>query len=42
VALQLAAAGVGRLLLIDPDRLKWANVGRHPLVRLCQLGWTCV
>ena len=31
VALQLAAAGVGRLLLIDADKLKWANVGRHPL-----------
>jgi len=31
VALQLAAAGVGHLLLVDPDRLKWANVGRHPL-----------
>src|SRR5206468_2144554 len=31
VALQLASAGVGRLLLVDPDRLRWANVGRHPL-----------
>jgi sulfur-carrier protein adenylyltransferase/sulfurtransferase len=31
VALQLAAAGVGQLLLIDPDKLRWANVGRHPL-----------
>ncbi len=31
VAAQLAAAGVGRLLLIDPEKLKWANVGRHPL-----------
>lgn len=30
-AIQLAAAGVGRLLLIDPELLKWANVGRHPL-----------
>jgi sulfur-carrier protein adenylyltransferase/sulfurtransferase len=30
-ALQLARAGVGRLLLIDPELLKWANVGRHPL-----------
>ena len=31
VAIQLAASGVGRLLLIDPDSLKWANLGRHPL-----------
>jgi molybdopterin/thiamine biosynthesis adenylyltransferase len=27
----LAQAGVGRLVLIDPERLAWANLGRHPL-----------
>lgn len=31
IAVTLAQAGVGRLILIDFDRLKWANVGRHPL-----------
>lgn len=31
VALMLAQAGVGRLILVDPDELSWANVGRHPL-----------
>ena len=31
VASQLAMAGVGDLLLIDPESLAWANVGRHPL-----------
>lgn len=31
VALKLAAAGVGRLTLIDPEVLSVANVGRHPL-----------
>jgi hypothetical protein len=31
VAVQLAAAGVGGLILIDPDTLRWANVGRHPV-----------
>lgn len=31
VALLLAQAGVGELLLIDPDTLSTANVGRHPL-----------
>jgi len=31
VACALAAAGVGRLILIDPDMLTWSNVGRHPL-----------
>lgn len=30
-ALQLAGAGVGELILIDPETLRWANVGRHPL-----------
>jgi sulfur-carrier protein adenylyltransferase/sulfurtransferase len=31
VANELAMAGVGHLLLIDPENLIWANVGRHPL-----------
>ena len=31
VAIQLAASGVGHLLLIDRESLKWANLGRHPL-----------
>jgi len=31
VASQLAMAGVGHLLLIDPEILAWANIGRHPL-----------
>jgi sulfur-carrier protein adenylyltransferase/sulfurtransferase len=31
VAAMLAQAGVGRLTLIDPDTLSWANVGRHAL-----------
>jgi sulfur-carrier protein adenylyltransferase/sulfurtransferase len=31
VALMLAEAGVGRILLVDPERLTWSNVGRHPL-----------
>jgi molybdopterin/thiamine biosynthesis adenylyltransferase len=31
VAVMLAEAGVGRFALVDPDDLKWANVGRHPL-----------
>ena len=30
IALNLAGAGVGNLLLIDPQLLKWANVERHP------------
>lgn len=30
-ALALAQAGVGRLILVDPDGMKWSNVGRHPL-----------
>ncbi len=30
-ALQLAGAGVGGMILVDPDTLRWANVGRHPL-----------
>jgi molybdopterin/thiamine biosynthesis adenylyltransferase len=31
VAVALAQAGVGRIILIDFDTLTWANVGRHPL-----------
>jgi len=31
IAQQLAMAGVGRLTLVDPERLTWANIGRHPL-----------
>jgi hypothetical protein len=31
VACQLAMAGIGNLLLIDPELLTWSNVGRHPL-----------
>jgi sulfur-carrier protein adenylyltransferase/sulfurtransferase len=31
VALALARAGVGRLVLVDKESLKGANVGRHPL-----------
>lgn len=31
VARLLAQAGVGHLNLVDPDRLKWENTGRHAL-----------
>ena len=31
VATSLAQAGLGHLILVDFDQLKWANVGRHPL-----------
>jgi molybdopterin/thiamine biosynthesis adenylyltransferase len=31
IAHQLVMAGVGRIILVDPDVLSWANVGRHPL-----------
>lgn len=31
VACSLAQAGVGRLILVDPEPLSWPNVGRHPL-----------
>ncbi len=31
VALLLAEAGIGRFVLVDPEKLAWANVGRHPL-----------
>ena len=31
VACALAQAGVGRIILVDPEILGWPNVGRHPL-----------
>lgn len=31
VACTLAQAGVGRMVLVDPEFLCWPNVGRHPL-----------
>lgn len=31
IAQQLTMAGVGQLTLVDPDVLRWANIGRHPL-----------
>jgi len=31
IAVQLAQAGIGRLILADPDILKWPNIGRHVL-----------
>ena len=31
IAIALAQAGVGHLVLIDFDTLRWANIGRHPL-----------
>ena len=31
IAVQLAQAGIGRLVLADPDILKWPNIGRHVL-----------
>jgi molybdopterin/thiamine biosynthesis adenylyltransferase len=31
VGQQLAMAGVGHILPVDPATLQWANVGRHPL-----------
>jgi sulfur-carrier protein adenylyltransferase/sulfurtransferase len=31
VAIALAQAGVGHLILVDFDVLKWSNIGRHPL-----------
>jgi molybdopterin/thiamine biosynthesis adenylyltransferase len=31
VACALAQAGVGRIMLVDPEILGWPNVGRHPL-----------
>lgn len=31
IACALAQTGVGRLVLVDPEKLAWPNVGRHPL-----------
>lgn len=31
IAGMLAQAGIGRLILIDPETLSWANIGRHKL-----------
>lgn len=31
VAIALVQAGVGRIILVDPELLSWANIGRHPL-----------
>jgi hypothetical protein len=31
VAMLLAQSGIGSFVLIDPERLAWANIGRHPL-----------
>lgn len=31
MAVQLAMAGAGHLMLVDPGVLDWANIGRHPL-----------
>jgi len=31
VGVQLAMAGVGKLFVIDPDKMRHSNVGRHPL-----------
>lgn len=31
VAFRLAEAGVGHLIFVDPEKLDWANIGRHPL-----------
>ncbi len=31
VACALAQAGVGRIVLVDPETLSWPNVGRYPL-----------
>lgn len=31
VACAVAQAGVGRLIVVDPETLSWPNVGRHPL-----------
>jgi hypothetical protein len=31
MAVQLAMAGAGHIMLVDPGMLDWANIGRHPL-----------
>lgn len=31
MAIQLAMAGAAHIMLVDPGRLDWANIGRHPL-----------
>lgn len=31
VAILLAQSGIGHFVFIDPERLAWANIGRHPL-----------
>lgn len=31
IAIQLAMAGAGHIVLVDPGLLDWANIGRHPL-----------
>lgn len=31
LACTLAQAGVGRIVIVDFDKLSWANIGRHPL-----------
>lgn len=31
IAVHMAQAGVGHLILVDPDVLKWPNIGRHVL-----------
>lgn len=37
-ALHLAAAGIGRLILIDPDRVELSNLHRQPLHRTSNIG----
>lgn len=31
VAVLLAQSGIGHFVFVDPERLTWANIGRHPL-----------
>jgi len=31
IAIMLAQAGIGHLVLVDPQNLAWPNIGRHPL-----------
>ena len=31
IACTLAQAGIGRIVLVDPDALNWPNIARHPL-----------